>query len=362
MKMLIVLLIALTILVSCSTKNDETTYPLEVKIGQMLMFGFKGKDVDESWVQKIQSDISQYHLGGVLLISYNVRSPQQIDSLMTFLHSAPSQFPVLFAIDQEGGYVQRLSKSKGFTGFPSAQKVADSLTVNQAYDLYRQLAAECKQYGFNYILAPVVDVNVNPASPAIGAIQRSYSSDPVVVSQYAGAFVRAIDDTGLLSCLKHFPGHGSASTDSHLGLTDVTQTWQEYELNPYYDLKNQGLTRSIMSAHIYNANVDSIYPASLSYQHIQNKLRTEMNYDGVVITDDLQMGAINNYYSTEEIVLQAIKSGSDILIFSQYSNADENLPGTVVDIIKSAIERGEISEERINQSFNRIKKLKSRLH
>jgi len=360
-KMLLLFIFVLVILSACSTKEDVQDYTLDAKIGQMLMFGFRGKDVNEEWVQAIHGQITQYNLGGILLLGYNVRSPQQIDSLMTYLHSAPHQFPVLFGIDQEGGSVQRLSKSKGFTGFPSAQKVADSLTVDEAYDLYRDLAKECKQYGFNYILAPVVDVNVNPECPVIGALGRSFSSNPAVVSSYAGAFVRAIDKEGLLSCLKHFPGHGSANTDSHQGLTDVTQTWQPYELDPYTSLIGQGLARSIMSAHIYHAGVDSIYPASLSYQHIQMKLRTDMNYHGVVISDDLQMGAINNYYSLEEIVIQAIKSGSDILIFSQYFNPDQNLPLQVINIIKNAIATGEISEERINESFNRIIKMKQRI-
>jgi len=360
-KMWIVLMIIFVLLSACSTKEDQQDYTLDTKIGQMLMFGFRGKEVNEEWVQAIHSQISQYHLGGILVLGYNVRSPQQTDSLMTFLHSAPQQFPVLFAIDQEGGLVQRLSKSKGFTGFPSAQKVADSLSVEEAYEMYRDLAKECKDYGFNYILAPVVDVNVNPESPAIGALGRSFSSNPAIVSSYAGAFIQAIEKEGLLSCLKHFPGHGSANTDSHQGLTDVTQTWQPYELDPYTTLIGQGLARSIMSAHIYHAGVDSIYPASLSYQHIQMKLRTEMNYNGVVISDDLQMGAINNYYTLEQIVIQAIKSGSDILIFSQYFNPDQNLPAQVINIIKNAITSGEISEERINQSFNRIIKMKQRI-
>ncbi len=355
---MLLLFCMLFVTLAYSLKEKVQDYSLDVKIGQMLMFGFRGTDVKEEWVQLVHKQITENNLGGILVINYNIKNPNQTDSLMSYLHSAQSEFPVLFAIDQEGGFVQRLSKKKGFKGFPSAQQVADSLSIKQAFETYKQLARECKQYGFNYILAPVVDVNVNPNSPAIGAIQRSYSKDPRVVTTYADAFIKAIESEGLISCIKHFPGHGSATNDSHQGLTDVSESWQAYELDPYRDLIKTKRVKSIMSSHIFNNKVDSLYPASLSEKHILGTLRKELNFQGVVITDDLQMGAINNYYSLEEIVLQAIKSGSDLLVFSQYFNPNEHLPEEVIAIIKKGIQRGEITEERINESFRRIQRMK----
>jgi beta-N-acetylhexosaminidase len=173
--------------------------------------------------------------------------------------------------------------------------------------------------------------------------------------------MKAVRDNGMLSCLKHFPGHGSAANDSHLGLTDVTKTWVSSELEPYRMLIKKNNIHSVMSSHIYNATIDSLYPASLSPNFIEKKLRKELNYNGVVISDDLQMGAISNYYSLEEIVIQSINAGNDILIFSQYFNPDIKLPEKVVQIIKDAVKSGKISEQRINESFERIIKLKKNL-
>lgn len=354
---LIILIISLT---SCFNNTSEKV-ELEQKIGQMLMFGFRGNNINDEWVQTIKQQTEDLHLGGILILSYNIVSPSQTDSLMAFLKGAKTKHKLLLAIDQEGGRVQRLSPAKGFRGFPSAQQIAETMSLEEAFETYTELAKECKQYGFNYILAPVVDVNVNPESPAIGNLERSYSADPNIVSEYASAFIEAISNQGLIACLKHFPGHGSATIDSHLGMTDVTNTWQEQELIPYLNLINTHDLPSIMSAHIFHSEIDSLYPASLSYQHINNLLRNELSYNGVVISDDLQMGAIVQHYNLEETVIKAINAGSDILIFSQYFNPNINLPIEVINIIKKAVSDGVIPKQRIEESYNRIIKMKKQI-
>jgi len=354
-----ILVLTLSML-SCSHQSSSEAN-LDEQIGQMLLFGFKGLNVDDNWVQTFTQQITDLNIGGVLVLSYNVKSPTQLDSLMNHFKQIKSNLPILYAIDQEGGKVQRLSPQKGFQGFPSAQYTAENLCLEEAYNSYYELANECKDYGFNLILAPVVDLNINPQSPAIGNLERSYSNNPMIVSSYATAFINAIKDNGLISCLKHFPGHGSASNDSHLDITDVTQTWSEIELDPYITLINQNLAQAIMSAHIFNTNIDENYPSSLSDSFINNLLRNELQYDGVVITDDLQMGAIQNYYELEDTIIKSINAGSDILIFSQYFEPNIELPTIVHNIIKNAVQSKTISKKRIEQSYYRIKQLKNQI-
>lgn len=358
-KLFFYVIVLLLVFTSCSSVSANVD--IDDMIGQMLMFGFRGDSINDEWIKTYSSQIVDLNIGGILVLSYNIKSPTQLDSLMTHFNDLNSKYMLLKAIDQEGGRVQRLHPNKGFIGFPSAEEVANTMTPDQAYLMYSDLVQECKLYGFNYILAPVVDVNINPVSPAIGNIERSYSKNPEIVTLYATAFIRAVKDNNLISSLKHFPGHGSAENDSHQGFTDVTNTWQFLELDPYISLINSNTVQSIMSAHIYHADIDSIYPASLSEKHINYLLRNELNFSGVVISDDLQMGAIQQHYTLEETVIQAIKSGSDILIFSQYFSPDINLPNVVVNIIKNAIKDGLITKERIITSYERIAKLKSQI-
>lgn len=340
----------------------DSDYGLEDKIGQMLIFGFRGLSPTDEWVQSIQQHLESGKIGGALILDYNIQSPKQTKDLMSFFHSCNAKIKPLFAIDQEGGAVSRLSKQKGFNDFPSAQDMADTYTVEQAYEIYSKLVYECVDYGFNYLLAPVVDINVEPDSPVISAIGRTYSVNPIVIYAYAGEFNRAIHDAGMVSCLKHFPGHGSACGDTHKDITDVTDSWQDYELDPYAEFIEKEQVDSIMSSHILHRDIDCVYPASLSTSHVQEMLREQMCYDGVVITDDLQMCAIWKYYTLEEIVLNAIKAGNDLLVFSQYFAPDISLVDKVTEIIRAAIADKKISEQRIDESFKRIIKLKNSIN
>jgi beta-N-acetylhexosaminidase len=340
---------------------------LELMLGQMLLVGFRGLAVDEQ--HPIVADIRERHLGGVVLFDVdgparsqvrNVQSLEQLQALTASLQAAAAM-PLLIAADQEGGKVARLSPRQGFPATPSHQELGEladpASTAAAAGELARLLAAA----GVNLNLAPVVDLNSNPDNPVIARYSRSFGADPALVSRLAAAFIEAHHTQGVLCCLKHFPGHGSSTTDSHHGLTDVTETWSQEELQPYRDLIQAGLADSIMTAHVFNARLDPVFPATLSTATLTGLLRGELGYDGVVISDDMQMGAIRGYYGYEDAVLTAIEAGVDILAISNNVLFEEDVVSRTVLILRQAVAQGRISRARIEQSYARIQRLKQRL-
>jgi beta-N-acetylhexosaminidase len=204
-------------------------------------------------------------------------------------------------------------------------------------------------------------VNVNPQNPIIGSLGRSFSADPKEVTEHALAFIEGMHQNNIITALKHFPGHGSSLNDSHLGMVDVTNTYQEYELNPYKEIISRGLADTIMTAHIVNRNIDLNFPATLSAKFLQDLLRGQLGFEGVIISDDMQMGAIIKNYGFSEAIVRAVKAGCDLLIISNnVSFYDETAPYTAVDSIFKAVKAGEIEEERIVESYNRIRQLKQK--
>ena len=334
---------------------------LKEKISQMIMLGFKGKRNDDPGVMKIKQFLSENWVGHVVLYARNIESPEQLSELTSFLNEDGTN---LIAVDQEGGRVQRLTEQKGFSSVPSAIDVRNTSAVDEAYNVYLQMAQMLKEYGINYNLAPVVDLN-NPDSPcpAIGYFGRSYaadSNDVEGVVKYASAFLKAHEEVGVITALKHFPGHGLAQTDTHVGFTDITQTYVEVESQPFYELIPTA--SSIMTAHVTHREWDAEYPVTLSDKVIAERLKPKFE-DGVIISDDLGMGAIEkNYKDLGEIVVKAIRAGHDILVFSHpadtYGKDFESFPSRIHESILKAIESGELSEERIDQSYQRIMKMK----
>jgi len=362
----------LAFLAGCTeTERVERTVPadvtLDVKIGQMIMVGFRGLDVNDN--SPIVRDIIDRHIGGVVLFDYdvptntplrNIESLTQLKELTAKLQAA-STIPLLVAIDQEGGNVSRLKRSAGFPPTVSAQELGSindlSLTCREADRIAKTLA----ELGINLNLAPVVDLNTNPDNPIIGRLGRSFSADPQVVANHAAEFIKAHRRYGVLCALKHFPGHGSSTGDSHLGLTDVTNTWSSDELIPYRNLIREGLADVIMSAHIYNANLDPDFPATLSRPILTDLLRKQLSYDGVIISDDVQMRAIADRYGFEIALQAAIKAGVDIILIANNSVFDEDAASHAIAVIRKLIRQGKISPQRINESYRRIKKLKHKL-
>ena len=349
-------------------REEKAIRPLEEKIGQMLMVGFRGAEVGNG--SDIGSAIEELNLGGVILFDYdapsksrprNIVDREQTKKLIADLKGHAKNETLLVAVDAEGGLINRLKPAMGFAEIDSAQSLAKKgglAAINDYWTLAQQLA----DLGFNINFAPVVDLNLNPENPIIGGLERSYSSDPEIVAGYARTFIAAHRAFGVLTALKHFPGHGSSSSDSHLALPDITQTYEEQELAPYQELIKNGGADSIMTAHVINRNIDPEYPATLSEKFINGILRQDLKFDGVVFSDDMQMGAIINHYGFEDAIIRAINAGCDILIFSNNGGEyDDFVAKRARDAILNAVKEGLISESRINESYARIIKLKEKL-
>lgn len=332
--------------------------PLAVKLGQMVMVGFRGKGVADD--SPIVQTIRDRHLGGVVLID-NADSRDQLLALTTALQTAAPDLPLLIAIDQEGGRVARLGEINGFDASISAQILGKQDDIEATRSQADGMAQSLAEMGINLNLAPVVDLNLNPASPIIGGVGRSFSADPEVVTRHARAFVEAHHAQGVGCVLKHFPGHGSGAGDTHWGQVDITDTWQEDELAPYGALADEGLADVVMVGHLFHRDLDPDHPASLSRPIIDDLLRGELGFGGVVMTDDLQMRAITDNYTFEESVALAVEAGADILLFSQYRLGGENLVEKAVDHLSALVAAGEIDVARINASYGRILALKAGL-
>lgn len=348
------------------TRADENVGgDLAAEIGQMLMIGFRGLDVGEdSYIDKAIQEIS---IGGVILFDYdvpskravrNIQDKEQVQSLIASLQSF-SNIPLFVAVDAEGGQINRLKEEYGFLPVKSAKEMGQgdyTATGEEAKKLGRQL----KELGFNMNMAPVVDIDINPENPIIGALDRAFSADPMEVTWHAKSFIGGLRQEGIVGVVKHFPGHGSSQVDSHMGLVDVTETYQSAELFPYHLLQSDGVINAVMTAHIVDKNVDEEWPATLSGLFINDILRRQIGFDGVVISDDMQMASIAENYGLEEAVIRAINAGCDIILLSNNSTSqyNEQMPYEARDIILKAVNDGRISTTRILEAFSRINNLK----
>lgn len=335
---------------------------LRTRIGQMLLVGFRATAVDGS--TPIIHDITQQGLGGVVLFDgRNITSPTQLANLVATLqsaaHSTPLGAPLLVAVDEEGGNVARLGPKNGFPGTYSAATLGQRNDVAFTQAQGSAIAQTLASVGINLNLAPVVDLNLNRANRAIGGNGRSFSGDAGIATAHAAAFIAGHSAVGVRTAIKHFPGQGSAGGDTHLGVVDVTANWTDYELLPFKNLLAAGVVDAIMTGHIHNARLDSVYPATLSYATITGLLREQLGYGGVVISDDLNMAAIKSRYRYEDVLALAIGAGVDILTIADQTGG--GLVERTIDIIAAHVANGAISEARIDASYTRILALKSRL-
>lgn len=342
---------------------------LDAKIGQMILAGFRGYTLKDR--NPIVADLEDRWLGGVVLFDYdvalgkykrNIRSPQQLQELDAELLDTTPIPPLLISVDQEGGRVSRLKPAYGFPPSYSQQYLGTLGDPEFTHECATTTAQTLKSVGINLNLAPVVDLNVNPTNPIIGKYERSFSADPDVVTAHALKVIEAHHEQGVLTTLKHFPGHGSSTGDSHLGFVDVTKTWKKVELEPFENIIRAGMCDVVMTAHIFNSKLDPNYPATLSYSTITDILRKKLGWEGVVISDDMGMGAIADNYGFEEAVGLSILAGVDILAFANNSAIfDPTIPARAIEVIKGMVEDGVITEGRIDESYQRIMSLKARL-
>jgi len=329
---------------------------IDQMIGEMLIVGVPGDSVNQKWIKRLREDISNKRVGGVIFFKRNIKSKKELKRLINFLSPKNLKIKPFIAIDEEGGQVSRL-----FGIYRSPLRVANELNLNETHKMYSLLAEELKSYGFNLNFAPVVDLNLEKNSPAIGAKHRSYSSYEEIVIAYSGEFIRALREKNIISVIKHFPGHGSALKDSHKGFVDISNSWNFRELKPYYYFIKNKKVDAIMVGHLYLKQLDRDNLSTFSEKTIKGLLREKLKFNGVVFSDDMLMGAIVKNYTLKEAVINSINAGIDVLLFSSYFTKNSSIVNDVTRIIKDAIKDGKIKKEDIIDSYNRIIKLKERL-
>lgn len=341
---------------------------LEEKIGQLFIVfpeslcpssggNYANKSGEKSsteFTREMSDAMDKYRVGGIVLFSKNIVSQTQLPKFISDMQSA-SEIPMFISVDEEGGRVARIAGSNlfGAKKYKNMASVGASGNTEAARDVGRTIGGYLKPLGFNLDFAPDADVNTNPKNIVIG--DRSFGSDPKLVADMVCAQLDGMHEAGVMGCIKHFPGHGDTTADTHSGYVKIEKTWDELktcELIPFISALDT--TDMVMAAHITAVNItkDGL-PSSISEEMISGKLRGELGYDGVIITDAMNMGAIAKNYSSADAAVKAIKAGVDIILMPKDL-------GEAADGLKEAVESGEISEERIDESVSRILRLKQK--
>lgn len=328
----------------------------------MIMAGMNGHSVNQQ--SGILQDVKSGIVGGILLFERNLNPASAIKSLQnltTNLQNAAT-IPLIISIDQEGGQVNRLKTKYGFPDMPSAKSVGDRNNDSFTTETARYIAQSLLSCGINLNYAPVLDLH-DVRCPVLGKRNRCFSDNPEIVAHVAGLYIEMHRNQGVRTVVKHFPGHGSSRTDSHLGLTDVSKYWTKKELIPYEMLIQEGVVDMVMTAHVVNRELDkSGLPATLSQTILQDVLRKQLGFLGVIVSDDMQMHAISSNYGFEESIKMAILAGVDILMFSNNISRSNNYsPSKVHSTIRQMVDQGLISESRIDESYRRIMAFKQKL-
>lgn len=320
------------------------------KIGQLFMVGFDGTSVSAD----LAAFIEAYKPGGVILFSRNLESVAQIVELTNALQRCSPHSPLLIAIDQEGGRVSRLPKE--FTIFPPCEVLGRCNSSELAYAAAATIAKELRAVGINMNMSPVLDVNSNPANPVIG--DRAFGSTPDPVCELGLATIRGLQENRVAACGKHFPGHGDTSADSHKELPIVTaprERLEAVEFPPFRQAAAHGVA-TLMTAHVLYRALDDRYPATLSPAVIGQFLREELRYDGVVLTDDLEMHAIIDHYGIEDATVRSILAGCDMPLVCK----DRDREVAAITALDKAVADGTVTAERLERSLARIARLKAR--
>ena len=323
---------------------------LDEKIGQMIITGFNGSEYNDD----MDRLINEYKVGGVILFARNIEDSNQMIDLTRALQENNNNLPLFISIDEEGGRVSRLPDD--VEKFPSAFTIGLINDQQTAYENGKEIGYTLKRLGINLDYAPVLDIYSNENNTVIG--DRAFSKEESIVSTMGIATMEGIEDADIIPVVKHFPGHGDTEVDSHYGLPIVYKTLEElrnFEFIPFVKAIESGCD-VIMVSHIILNEVDSSNPASLSKIVISDLLRKDLDFDKVVITDDMSMGAITSIMSIEEACIKSIEAGCDILLLG---NAYEEIE-QVINSIKLKLYNGEISEEQINKSVKRILELKKK--
>lgn len=323
----------------------------EEKVGQLFMVGLEGTELDGDTA----AFLKEHRIGGVILFGRNTQTPEQVSALtdgLQGLKSGPGGVGMLIGADQEGGRVNRLPGENG--KFPSAREQAADNNPDKVKEVAAQMALQLKEMGINLNFAPVMDIKSNPKNPVIG--DRAFGDTPGVVTRMGMAFMKGTLEQGVISVAKHFPGHGDTGVDSHTDLPVITHSMdrlEDFELVPFGEAIKNGLP-AIMSAHILLPEIDKDYPATLSDSVINGILRERMGFDGVVVSDDLDMGAITGLYSPGEAAVRAIYAGVDMLLIG---HSREGML-EAFDAVVTAVVEGDIAADVIDKAVKRVLSLK----
>jgi beta-N-acetylhexosaminidase len=342
------------------TASASPALVLRRTVAGLLFVGFRGMAVADAG--PIAEAIARDGLGGVILFDRdqttgnprNIASPKQVRALTAALQALAGDRRLIVATDQEGGKVARLTPATGFPMVASEASIGrlDDLSAAAAWG--RLIATTLASVGVNLNLAPVVDLDVNPRNPAIGALDRSFSADPAIVAKLAMAEIRAHHESSIATALKHFPGLGSATANTDFGVADVTKTWSRTELEPFRAIIAAGAADAVMAGHLVNRKLDPDHPASLSSAIVTDLLRGELGWDGVVITDDLQAGAITAAFGAEEALALAIEAGNDLLLLANQQGYDPAVATKTIDSIERLVRSGRIGVDRLEASRRRV--------
>ncbi|WP_114569731.1 beta-N-acetylhexosaminidase [Exiguobacterium flavidum] len=323
----------------------------EEKIEQLLYVGVDGTKLTPEDTEMIRNGV-----GGVLVLGGNVSDERQLKQLVNAIHQAnEAPFPLFVGVDEEGGRVTRLPAP--IPKFPAAAVVGAKNDERLAYDIGSGLATTTSHFGFNMDFAPVLDVNSNPGNPIIG--DRALSSDPEAVARLGIAWMRGLAEADVVPVVKHFPGHGDTTVDSHVSLPKISKSRkqiEEMELVPFRKAISAGAD-VVMVAHILYPVLDPEKPSSLSKKIVGGLLRDDLGFDGVVITDDLAMGAISESYGTEEAALTSLLAGTDMVMFS---NASSESRESLIHSIKESVENGELPASELDEKVLRIIRVKQK--
>ena len=328
------------------------------KIGQIVMVSIEQDQMNES----LQQWLNKYEIGNVILYSKNINDAETAAELNRQLQTViknRTSIPALLAVDQEGGHVTRVHQ--GATIFPSSMAVG-AAHPQDLYPVAWACAQELKSMGFNMNLAPVMDINSNPDNPVINI--RSYGDDPQQAGELGGLWIRGLQENGIIASAKHFPGHGDTDIDSHFGLPVSQKSLNELldtELVPFRHAIHSGVS-TIMTSHILFPKIDKTAPATLSSRILNDLLRKEMGYTGVIISDSLQMSAVRDHFGSSQAAIQSLNAGVDLLLIGDGKVLDEqntDPQNEILDALVHAVETGEIAEEDLNRAVMNVLKLKN---
>ena len=340
--------------------------PIEQQIGQLIISGFRAMEVDlESNIAKY---IQEYNIGGVILYdedleiggsgTRNIKSPNQVKELTRQLQRLADN-SLLISIDQEGGEVHRLRAVYGFDETPSWNHIGLLNNELMTEQFSKSMANTLSNLGINLNFAPVLDVD-HGADTVISNSKRAFSSDPKAIIRNSKIFIDQHKQAGVITCGKHFPGLGSASGDTHEGLTDISDTWTVKDLIPFDEMIKNGDLDMVMISHAFDKNLDPTYPSSLSKIIINDMLRIDLGYDGPVICDDPSMRAISDHYSLHDTFELMLNAGVDLFCLGNNLIYDPDYIPKSINAIVDLVNSKKISESRISESIQRVNVLKSR--